>query len=92
VKFTNPGIPFHHSEGLSYTEAVRYAGLISDILLLTKKTLDTFKTIPPNTGNMTMRFRLTNGKEIIIVQEQDLYLLTIQICKVLPEDMEEDKK
>jgi hypothetical protein len=41
---------------------------------------------------MTMRFRLTNGKEIIIVQEQDLYLLTIQVCKVLPEDMEDDKK
>jgi hypothetical protein len=66
------GIPFKYSIGIEHPEAVKYAGLIYDILLFSKKTLDSFKVSPPNTGNLTMRLRLKSGKELIIVQGNNI--------------------
>ena len=47
--------------------AVKYAGLIYDLMLFTKKTFDDFKK-SPNSGNVILRIRLKNGKEFIISQ------------------------
>ena len=48
---------------------MKYAGLIYDLVLFSKRTLDDFKKTP-NHGNFTLRMRLKNGKEIIVVQGQ----------------------
>jgi hypothetical protein len=66
VLLTSEGVPFKFS-GLSHQEAVRYAGLIYDLILYSKKTIDDFKRTP-NHGNMALRLRLKNGTEIIVVQ------------------------
>ncbi len=75
-------------------EAVKYAGLIYDLILFSKRTLDDFKKTP-NYGYITLRMRLKNGKEIIVVQgtriffinnlEGEYYLISIQVCKITPE-------
>jgi hypothetical protein len=62
------GVPFKFStSSLEYPAAVRYAGLIYDLMLFTKKTFDDFKKTP-NSGNVILRVRLKNGKEFIVSQ------------------------
>ena len=61
-------VPFKFSiSSLEYPMAVKYAGLIYDLMLFTKKTFDDFKK-SPNSGNVILRIRLKNGKEFIISQ------------------------
>ena len=42
--------------------------------------------------NLTIRMRLKNGEELIIVQEGEFYLITKQICKVTEAPPEPEKK
>jgi hypothetical protein len=90
------GVPFKYSSNnISYPEAVRYAGLVYDLILYSKKVLDDFRK--NNHGNMSMRLRLKSGMEIIVVQgilfylinillETDFYLITLQLCNEPAED------
>jgi hypothetical protein len=71
ILLTSDGIPFKYSFGslsdeVSYKEAVNYAGLLHDLIQYTKKVLDDLKK--NNYGNLSLRLRLLNGTEIIIVQ------------------------
>jgi len=61
-------VPFKYNvNNISQQDAVKYAGLVYDLILFSKKTLDDFKGTP-HYGNMKLRMRLKNGKEIIVVQ------------------------
>jgi hypothetical protein len=59
---------------------VKIAGLVSDLINYTKRTIEDLKK--GNTGNICIRLRLKDGKEIIVQQEQDFYMITKQVCKV----------
>ena len=63
-------------DGLSYQEAVKYTGLIYDLVLFCKKSLDDLKKTDhgkndyskDKNSQFSMRLRLKHGLEIIIVQ------------------------
>ena len=65
---TNEGVPFKYNiNNISHQDAVKISGLIHELVLYSKKTLDDFKRTP-NHGNITIRLRLKSGLEIIVVQ------------------------
>ena len=101
ILVTSEGIPFKYSQSIvvdknadtknanstinpNYNEAVKIAGLVSDLINYSKKTIEDLKK--GNTGNICIRLRLKDGKEIIVQQEQDYYLITKQVCKSAPEE------
>lgn len=49
-------------------EAIKYTGLIYDLILYIKKTLDDFKKQGEKGGDISVRLRLKDGKEIIVTQ------------------------
>lgn len=87
------GIPF--KSNLENPVAVKIAGLIYDLILFSKRTLDDLKKNADSqmsNKNLTIRMRLKNGEELIVVQESELYLITKQICKVTEAAPEGEKK
>lgn len=94
ILMSSEGIPFK-SNIVEQTTVVKIAGLIYDLILYAKRTLDDLKKTnvpqPGQSPNGTMRMRLKNGEEIIVVQEGDIYLISKQICK-LAEQLEEPEK
>ena len=42
--------------------------------------------------NLTLRMRLKNGEEIIVVQQNEYYLISKQICKIVDAGAEGEKK
>lgn len=87
------GIPFK-SNIEKNSEVVKIAGLVFDLILFSKRTLDSIKKTsePGENKNLTMRMRLKNGEEIIVVQEGEFYLITKQICKIVDAPSEPEKK
>lgn len=100
ILVTSEGVPFKYSQSIAsdksqdsqdsnvnpnYIEAVKIAGLFSDLINYTKRTIEDLKK--GNTGNICIRLRLKDGKEIIIQQEQDFYMITKQVCKVSSEEL-----
>ena len=87
------GIPFK-SNIEKNSEVVRITGLIFDLILYSKKILDDLKKVnePGTNDNLTLRMRLKNGEEIIVVQQNEYYLLTKQICKIVEAPAEGEKK
>ena len=86
------GIPFK-SNIEKNSDVVRVAGLIFDLILYSKRTLsDLKKTSDSSDDNLTMRMRLKSGVEIIIVQQNEYYLISKQICKMVDAPVEGDKK
>jgi hypothetical protein len=68
------GVPFKYNiNNISHQEAVKYAGLVFDLILFSKRTLDDLKKTPHH-GNMTLRLRLKNGSEIIVVQGKKFFI------------------
>ena len=99
ILVTSEGIPFKYSQSIAsdksqdnqdsnvnpnYIEAVKIAGLVSDLINYTKRTIEDLKR--GNTGNICIRLRLKDGKEIIVQQEQDFYMITKQVCKVTSDE------
>jgi len=101
ILVTSEGVPFKHSSSIvfdknlaekseqdiqsrNYSEAVKIAGLFSDLINYTKRTIEDFKK--GQSGNICIRLRLSDGKEIIVQQEQDFFLITKQVCKAAPEE------
>ena len=78
VLVTSEGVPFKYS-GLKDEEATKLAGLMYDLMHFSKRTLEDFKK--GNLGNICIRLRLTDGHEYIVKQEQDFFLVTVQLCK-----------
>ncbi len=65
---TSEGVPFkYNANNISHEEAVKISGLVYELIIQSKKTLDDFKRTR-NDGNMTLRLRLKSGLEIIVVQ------------------------
>jgi len=64
---------------------VRIAGLLFDLILYSKKVLEDLKKVNEQGvhENLTLRMRLKNGVEIIIVQQNEYYLISKQICKIV---------
>lgn len=106
ILVTSEGVPFKYSSSIvfdknlaekseqdaqnkNYMEAVRIAGLVSDLINYTKRTIEDFKK--GQTGNICIRLRLKDDKEIIIQQEQDFYLITKQVCKTVVDEVEQSK-
>ena len=86
------GIPFK-SNIEKNSDVVRVAGLIFDLILYSKRTLsDLKKTNDSSDDNLTLRMRLRNGVEIIIVQQNEYYLISKQICKIVDAPPEAEKK
>ena len=86
------GIPFK-SNMEKNSDVVRVAGLIFDLILYSKRTLsDLKKTNDSSDDNLTLRMRLRNGVEIIIVQQNEYYLISKQICKIVDAPPEAEKK
>ena len=87
------GIPFK-SNIEKNSEVVRITGLIFDLILYSKKILEDLKKVnePGTNDNLTLRMRLKNGEEIIVVQQNEYYLLTKQICKIVEAPPEGEKK
>ena len=86
------GIPFK-SNIEKNSEIVRVAGLIFDLILYSKKILEDLKKVnEPGNDNLTLRMRLKNGEEIIVVQQNEYYLLSKQICKIVDAPPEGEKK
>jgi hypothetical protein len=73
---------------------IKIAGLVFDFILYSKKTLDDLKKQgePTINKNLSIRMRLKNGEELIVVQEGEFYLITKQICKVTEAPPEPEKK
>ena len=42
--------------------------------------------------NLTLRMRLKNGEELIVVQQNEYYLISKQICKIMDSGAEGEKK
>ena len=42
--------------------------------------------------NLTLRMRLRNGEELIVVQQNEYYLISKQICKIVDSGAEGEKK
>ena len=86
------GIPFK-SNIEKNSEVVRVAGLIFDLILYSKKILEDLKKVnEPGNDNLTLRMRLKNGEEIIVVQQNEYYLISKQICKIVDAPPEGEKK
>ena len=87
------GIPFK-SNIEKHSEVVRISGLIFDLILYSKKILEDLKKVnePGVNDNLTLRMRLKNGEEIIVVQQNEYYLLSKQICKIVDAPPEGEKK
>ena len=87
------GIPFK-SNIEKNSEVVRIAGLIFDLILYSKKTLEDLKKSNEQglNENLTLRMRLRNGEEIIVVQQNEYYLISKQICKIVDSNAEAEKK
>ena len=86
------GIPFK-SNIEKNSEVVRVAGLIFDLILYSKKILEDLKKVnEPGNDNLTLRMRLKNGEEIIVVQQNEYYLISKQICKIVDAPLEGEKK
>ena len=79
ILVTSEGVPFKYNGNVTYQEAVKLAGLMIDLIHYTKRTIEDLKK--GNTGNICLRMRLKSGEEYIIQQEQDFFLLTLQMCK-----------
>ena len=47
---------------------------------------------PGVNDNLTLRMRLKNGEELIVVQQNEYYLLSKQICKIVEVPPEAEKK
>ena len=84
ILMNNEGIPFK-SNIEKNSEVIKIAGLIFDLVLYSKRTLDSLKKTnePGVSKNLTLRMRLKNGEELIVVQENEFYLITKQICKIV---------
>ena len=87
------GIPFK-SNIEKNSEVVRVTGLIFDLILYSKKILEYLKKSNDQSANdnLTLRMRLKNGEEIIIVQQNEYYLISKQICKIVDAPAESEKK
>ena len=86
------GIPFK-SNMEKNSDVVRIAGLIFDLILFSKRTLgDLKKTNDSSDENLTLRMRLKNGEELIVVQQNEYYLISKQICKIVDPPPEAEKK
>ncbi len=88
ILVTSEGVPLKFS-GLKYEEAVKISAYMFDLMHFSKRTLEDFKK--GNLGNICIRLRLTDGHEYIIKQEQDFFLVSVQMCKVIIQDEEEKK-
>ena len=73
---------------------MRIAGLIFDLILFSKKILEDLKKVnePGANDNLTLRMRLKNGEELIVVQQNEYYLISKQICKIVEAPPEGEKK
>jgi hypothetical protein len=69
---SSEGVPFKYNSSLSHPEAVKIAGLIYDLILFSKRTLDDLKRSGSG-GNITLRMRLKSGEEFIVVQGKKIY-------------------
>ena len=87
------GIPFK-SNIEKNSEVVRITGLIFDLILFSKKILEDLKKVNEQglNENLTLRMRLKNGEEIIVVQQNEYYLISKQICKIVDSGAEPEKK
>ena len=87
------GIPFK-SNIEKNSEVVRIAGLIFDLILYSKKIIEDLKKTNEQglNENLTLRMRLKNGEEIIVVQQNEYYLISKQICKIVDASPEAEKK
>ena len=47
---------------------------------------------PGVNDNLTLRMRLKNGEELIVVQQNEYYLISKQICKIVDAPPEGEKK
>ena len=93
ILMSSEGIPFKSNIDDNPT-VVKIAGLLFDFILYSKRTLDDLKKTnePMANRNLTIRMRLKNGEELVIVQEGEFYLITKQICKVPEAPPEPEKK
>ena len=94
ILMTSTGIPFKFSQSIvqdkgldkeetvnpNYVEAVKICGLFMDLILYSKRTIEDLKK--NSQGNVLLSLRLKDGKEFIVQQEQDFYLITKQVCKI----------
>ena len=64
---------------------MKYFLVIFDLILYSKRTLEDLKKVnePGVNKNLTLRMRLKNGEELIIVQQNEFYLISKQICKIV---------
>ena len=87
------GIPFK-SNIEKNSEVVRVTGLVFDLILYSKKILEDLKKGNEQglNDNLTLRMRLKNGEEIIVFQQNEYYLITKQICKIVDTGADAEKK
>ena len=93
ILMSSEGIPFK-SNIENNAQVVKLAGLIFDLILYSKRTLEDLKKVnePGVNKNLTLRMRLKNGEELIIVQQNEFYLISKQICKIVDAPTEPEKK
>ena len=93
ILMSSEGIPFK-SNIENNAQVVKLAGLIFDLILYSKRTLEDLKKVnePGVNKNLTLRMRLKNGEEIIVVQQNEYYLITKQICKIVDTGADAEKK
>ena len=87
------GIPFK-SNIEKNSEVVRKTELKFDLINYSKKILKDLKKVNDQNANenLTLRMRLKNGEEIIVVQQNEYYLISKQICKIVDAPAEGEKK
>ncbi len=93
ILVSSEGIPFKSNiEDNAFV--VKLTGLLFDLILYSKRTLDDLKKVnePGVNKNLTIRMRLKSGEELIIVQQNEFYLITKQICKITDAPAEPEKK
>ena len=90
---SSEGIPFK-SNLENNAQIVKITGLLFDLILYSKRTLDDLKKVnePGVNKNLTIRMRLKSGEELIIVQQNEFYLITQQLCKITDAPAEPEKK
>jgi hypothetical protein len=71
------GIPFK-SDIEKNSEVVHLAGLKFDLIIYSKKILEDLKKMNEQgvNDNLTLRMRLKNGEELIVVQQNEYYLIS----------------
>jgi hypothetical protein len=71
------GIPFK-SDIEKNSEVVHLSGLKFDLIIYSKKILEDLKKINEQgvNDNLTLRMRLKNGEELIVVQQNEYYLIS----------------